>query len=209
MARPRAASYEDQRTHILRAAAGLFASRGYPTATMAEVALASGVSKATLYHYFCDKYQLLFEIATDHVRKLERLVGEVVVQDAPPDQRLSALILQFMRAYADATDAHRVLTEDVKFLPLEDRQAVEDAQRRVVRAFADAVAQVRPDLAPGLHKPLAMLLFGMMNWTFTWLRPEGALSHESLAPWVVQLFAGGLASLPEARVSAPAPPDRA
>jgi hypothetical protein len=37
-----------------------------------------------------------------------------------------------------------------------------------------------------------MLLFGMINWTFTWMKPDGALSHGSLAPIVAQLFFGGL-----------------
>jgi hypothetical protein len=50
---------------------------------------------------------------------------------------------------------------------------------------------VRPDLKPRAT-PLAMLLFGMINWTFTWLKPGGALTHEDLAPMVVQLFFGGL-----------------
>jgi len=44
----------------------------------------------------------------------------------------------------------------------------------------------------GLDKPLAMLLFGMMNWTFTWLRADGRLSHDSLAPVIFNLMMGGL-----------------
>jgi len=30
-----------------------------------------------------------------------------------------------------------------------------------------------------LEKPVAMLLFGMLNWMFTWLRPDGRLTHET------------------------------
>jgi hypothetical protein len=37
-----------------------------------------------------------------------------------------------------------------------------------------------------------MLLLGMINWTFTWLKPGGALTHEALAPMVADLFFGGL-----------------
>ena len=37
-----------------------------------------------------------------------------------------------------------------------------------------------------------MLLFGMMNWMFTWLRPDGTLDHEAMAPVVADLFLGGL-----------------
>ncbi len=71
-----------------------------------------------------------------------------------------------------------------------------DREREVVDAFAQAVAAVRPDLgAARLQKPLAMLLFGMMNWMFTWLRPGGALSHAEMMPIVAELFFGGLAAV--------------
>jgi TetR/AcrR family transcriptional regulator len=192
VARPRAATYDDQRAQIAAAAAQLFASRGYTATTMNQVAAASGVGKATLYHYFSDKPGLLEHIAIGHVARLEALVGEVRALGLPPPQHLRTLVTRFMQAYAGAQHEHRVLTEDVKFLGPAARQSVEDGERRVVQAYADAVAAVRPGLAAELHKPLAMLLFGMINWTFTWLKPGGALTHEALAPMVTQLYFGGL-----------------
>jgi AcrR family transcriptional regulator len=259
MARPRAASYEDQRDAIRAAAAALFARRGFTAATMNEVAAASGVSKATLYHYFSDKHSLLEDIVRSHVARLEALVGidplspspspargegsktvassepwptgpspargersktggssgpgtsspsplageglgrggaaEALAIEAPPEQRLRRLIHRFMLAYAGAQNEHRVLTEDVKFLDERACRAVLDGQRRVVAAFAQAIADCRPDLAPGLRKPLAMLVFGMINWTFTWLEPDGPLTHEALGGVVADLFFGGLGAV--------------
>jgi hypothetical protein len=32
----------------------------------------------------------------------------------------------------------------------------------------------------------------MMNWTFTWLRPDGALTYEALGDVIADLFCGGL-----------------
>ncbi|MDP1650600.1 MAG: TetR/AcrR family transcriptional regulator [Rubrivivax sp.] len=193
MARPRSAGFENQLDQILAASARLFASRGYTATTMNEVAAACGVSKATLYHYVNDKQGLLAQIAAGHVARLETLVLDVAAQRLPPEARLRELIHRFMQAYASAEHQHRVLTEDVKFLGPAERDRVLDGQRRVVAAFADTVAELRPDLgAAQLHKPLAMLLFGMINWTFTWLHAGGALSHETLAPVVVDLFFGGL-----------------
>jgi len=193
MARPRSAGFDDQREQIHAAAARLFATRGYTASTMNEVAAACGISKATLYHYVRDKHDLLAQITTAHVARLEGLVREVAARRLAPEMHLKALIERFMQAYASAEHEHRVLTEDVKFLADAERQAVLGAQRRVVRAFADAVAVLRPELrAAALDKPLAMLLFGMINWTFTWLRRDGALSHETLAPVVTALFFGGL-----------------
>ena len=149
-----------------------------------------------------DKHGLLALITSSHVARLESLVQAVSAQALPPQAHLQALIERFMQAYASAAHEHRVLTEDVKFLSDEDRDAVLAAQRRVVAAFASGVAACRPELqAAGLHTPLAMLLFGMINWTFTWLKADGALGHEALATVVTALFFGGLpaVSAPVAR----------
>jgi TetR/AcrR family transcriptional regulator len=191
MPRSRAASYDDQSALILARAAELFARRGYSAATMNEVAAACAVSKATLYHYFADKHALLLHIARGHVERLEALVADVKRERLAAPAQLDALIRRFMAAYADAQHEHRVLTEDVKFLDDDERREVEAAQKRVVAAFAATIARVRPGLKASAT-PLAMLLFGMINWTFTWLDPRGPLTHEALAPMVAQLFFGGL-----------------
>jgi AcrR family transcriptional regulator len=194
MARTRATTYDDQRSLILARAAELFAERGYSAATMNDVAAACGMSKATLYHYFRDKQALLANITLSHVQRLEALVAEVTAQRLSPADELRALIERFMAAYADARHEHRVLTEDVKFLPPRQCREVQAAQRRIVAAFAHTISSVRPDIA-AQGTALAMLLFGMINWTFTWLKPGGALTHGELAPMVVQLFLGGLAAV--------------
>ena len=193
MPRGRAPGYETQREEILACAAELFARQGYTATSMNQVALACGVSKPSLYHYVRDKYQLLVEIAEDHVGRLKALVQQAERQPLAPEARVRELIGSFLEAYADAQAAHRVLTEDVKFLEPDDRERVLNGQREVVAAFAEAIAQTRPELrATELHKPLTMLLFGMMNWMFTWLQPGGKLTHAAMVPVVTDLFFGGL-----------------
>ena len=193
MARGRSSGYDDQRELILGHAAALFARSGYPGTSMNEVAQACGLSKPTIYHYFRDKYALLVDITDGHMTRLQALVDEVQAMGLPPEPRLRMLIERFVQEYAHARHAHRVLTEDVRFLQDEDRQRVVGTERAVVAAFAQAVAQLRPDAdGAGLSKALAMLLFGMMNWMFTWLRPDGTLDHEAMAPVVADLFLGGL-----------------
>jgi AcrR family transcriptional regulator len=196
MARGRAPGFDSQREEILLRAAELFARKGYTGTSMNEVAEACKVSKPTLYHYVRDKYELLVQIAEGHVTRLATLIDEVDAVPQPPEARLRALITRFVREYSQAQQHHRVLTEDVKFLKPEDQTRVLDLERRVVTAFANAVAAVRPELeAAQLHKPLTMLLFGMINWMFTWLKPEGELTYDAMAPLVADLFFGGIGAV--------------
>jgi TetR/AcrR family transcriptional regulator len=195
VARPRSPDHDAQRERMLTAAARLFAERGYVGSTMNDVAAACGVSKATLYHYVRDKHDLLHQIAAGHLRRLAALVPEPDAAITEAD-RLPRLIGRFMAAYADSGAEHRVLTEDTRFLEPAAQAAVVAAQRALVRVFADRIAALRPDLAEPARAntptALAMLLMGMMNWTFTWLRPGGPLTHATLAPAIAQLLSGGL-----------------
>src|SRR6478736_5427053 len=165
MGRGRHAGYDDQRELILAQAAALFAKTGYAGTSMNQVAEASGLSKATLYHYYRDKYALLVSITEGHVLRLQGIVGEAVAEERTPQGQM------------------RVLTEDVKFRDDADRKRVLDIEREVVAGFARVVIALRPDLEEAaLGKPLTMLLFGMINWLFTWMKPDGALGYDDIAP---------------------------
>lgn len=191
MARGRAATYDDQRHLILARAAELFARSGYAATSMNEVAEACGLAKPTLYHYFRDKDALLVSICDDHVLRLHAMASEVKAAALAPRKAMRELVTRILGEYAGAQHAHRVLTEDVRFLGPVDQARIIGREREVVAVFADVVRALRPDLQ-GMAGPLTMLLFGMINWMFTWLRPGGALDHEAMAPVVADLFIAGL-----------------
>lgn len=196
MARGRSADYDLNRETIVRAATRLFAQQGYPGTSMSDLAKACGVSKPLLYHYVSDKYELLREITEGHVTRLEAIIGEVEALELDAQARLRELIRRFVHEYAQARHDHGVLTQDVKFLEPRDRSRVRRKERAVVAAFAATIAEARPELArAALAKPLTMLLFGMINWMFTWLKPAGTLSHDDMAPIVADLFLGGLGAV--------------
>ena len=141
-----------------------------------------------------------------NVSRLAALVDEEQAFALHGEAKLRHLIHRIVAEYADAQDAHRVLTEDVKFLEPADRERVLGKERRVVNGFALAVAEMRSD-RPSKHlsKPLTMLLFGMINWMFTWMKPDGELDHAAMGPIVADLFLGGISNveLLESRAAKP------
>jgi AcrR family transcriptional regulator len=196
MSRTRSASFEQHREAIRASAARLFARHGYPVTPIAELARACGISKALLYHYYRDKEQLLFDITDRYLDSLLAIVAEVEARPLAAPARLRQLIERFMAAYEDAAVYHRVLVQDVKYLKTAHRNHVNAKQRRVVQAYADAVAAAAPQLAASaLLKPVTMTLFGMINWTFTWLKDEGPVRYADMAPVVADLFLSGVGAV--------------
>jgi AcrR family transcriptional regulator len=193
LARSRAPTFDAQRDGILERAADLFAEHGFHGASMASIAEASGVSKPLLYHYYRDKSHLLFDIADRYMDRLLDLVAEVRGRGLDPEATFRALVRAFMEAYEHAQSRHRVLVQDVKFLEEDDRAHIVARQRQVVDAFAEAIAALRPRLdRRDLRVPLAMILFGMLNWTFTWLRASGPLTYGDMADVVLEIFLDGV-----------------
>ena len=94
MARGRAKGYDEQREAILARAGELFALQGYHAASMNQVAEACGLSKATLYHYFPSKADLLRSVVR------ERRYGERLALDVPP---LDPAVPTTVRLVADGT----------------------------------------------------------------------------------------------------------
>jgi AcrR family transcriptional regulator len=193
MARPKAPDHDAQRERILALASAAFAGLGYASASMSQLALACGTSKARLYHYFPSKEALLFESLDRYTRRLVALVEEVRGRGLAPRDELGALVRALMVEYRDSRERHVSLLNDVKFLAPAQREQVVAQQRRVVRALADTLDRVAPGrFAPEERMPATMALLGTINFTFAWLRPDGPMSHERFAALVIDLWERGV-----------------
>ncbi|NJM44002.1 MAG: TetR/AcrR family transcriptional regulator [Brachymonas sp.] len=204
MARPRSADHHLKRDEILDAAALCFAQLSYPAASMQEVAARLGTSKARIYHYYEAKDALLFDLLDRYTQRLLALIGET---DALAQRRqlndraaLHALIEAFLIEYESSATRHVALLNDTKFLSdalldggkLSQRQIILQRQRDIVSAFTRFVRRAYPErLNDGNQTALTMMLMGMINWTFTWLRPGGAISYADFAQEVIATLESG------------------
>ena len=200
MARTRAATYDAQRQLILETAGQAFAELGFPSASMSDIARRCGMSKGLLYHYYPSKGELLFAVAEQYTKRLVALVREVEGRVSDPAQRLPELIRAFLDEYQTSHARHMVLLHDLRFLPEAERRVVVGNQRWVIEAFVAAVrAAYRLPADFPVVKPVTMMLFGMMNWTFAWLKPGKGISYAQYAELVTEVFAAGVAALARGR----------
>ncbi|QQX84202.1 TetR family transcriptional regulator [Cupriavidus necator] len=197
MARTKAPDFEAQREQILDLAAAAFANSSYPSTSMADLAAACGTSKARLYHYYESKEAILFDLLDRYTRRLMLLVTEVEA-DAERHARTDKaafgnLIRAFLAEYETSQTRHIALINDVKFLADTQRDLILGRERDVVAAFSRLLRRAYPERVTRENQTaLTMTIFGMINWTFTWLKPGGRLSYAEFAEMVVDLLEGGL-----------------
>jgi AcrR family transcriptional regulator len=199
MARPKSSQHELRRDEILDIAAQCFADRSYPAASMNDIAAAGGTSKARLYHYYDSKEAILFDLLDRYTQRLLSLIGqaEATAHRRNLDDRaaLHELIRAFLEEYEHSATRHIALLHDTKFLSEAQRQLILDRQRDVVSAVTRFLRRAYPKrLTAANQTALTMMLFGMINWTFTWLRPGGPMSYAAFAEEVIAMVDRGLAT---------------
>jgi TetR/AcrR family transcriptional regulator len=181
MPRRRAVSYDTKLEHIRDTAAGLFAQDGFSRTSMADLAAACNVSKALLYHYFDSKEAMLFDILQAYLGGLERAVAIDDTMAATARDHLRDLIRALLRQYREAGNTHKLLTFELPVLPVDQQAELRAAERRIMARFdiALAAAANKAGRTTPLDGPRAMMLFGTLNWTYTWFREDGTLSLDA------------------------------
>jgi AcrR family transcriptional regulator len=194
VARTRAEDWGDKRALIYDRAAELFAARGFSRTSIAELAAHCQASKSWIYHYFPSKEAILHAILHDHMSLLLRTAERELEAQRPPEAQLRGLLRAFMAIYVRAQAKHAVLLAELGSLPAAQQQEIRGLERRVVDLVADLVARL--DMGPSGERrpalPVTMMLFGMINWTHTWYRPDGPIGPEQLADLAADLFLNGL-----------------
>ncbi|MEJ7928596.1 TetR/AcrR family transcriptional regulator [Ramlibacter sp. AN1015] len=214
MARPRSQQHDVKRDEILDVAAQCFAERSYPAASMNDIAAACGASKARLYHYYESKEAILFDLLDRYTQRLLSLIGqaEATSQRRDLDERaaLHELVRAFLVEYETSATRHVALLHDTKFLGDTQRQQILDRQRDVVAAVTRFLRRAYPGhVTPANQTARTMMLFGMINWTFTWLRPGGPMSYAAFAEQVIGVLEHGMAGRGADDGAVPGDPARA
>jgi AcrR family transcriptional regulator len=192
VARTRAGDWGDKRALIYDRAAELFAAQGFSRTSIAELAAHCQASKSWIYHYFPAKEAILYEILHDHMSLLLRTAESELAAHRTPEAQLRGLLRSFMAIYVRAQAKHAVLLAELGSLPAAQQSEIRGLERRVVDLVAGVVGRL--DARPGRDAimPVTMMLFGMINWTYTWYRPDGPIGPDQLADLAADLFLGGV-----------------
>jgi hypothetical protein len=130
-----------------------------------------------------------------HVSALLGAAERVVKGEGTARDKLTAITHAFIALYVGAAARHKVLLNELNNLPPDRRAEVVRIQRKLIAIVEKLIGAIAPSLAGSnpLARPAAMLYFGMINWTHTWLNPGGRVEPERIAALAVEIFLDGIA----------------
>jgi len=152
----------ETRERLLRAAADVFADRGYDGTRVADIAAAAGVSNGALYAHFASKADLLAGALRTHGR---RLLADVFAAD--PDRSVTDLLLVIGRWLPRRRDARGYLIVEALVAARRDEDLARPMRDYVgeradwlagLMRVAQSDGEIDPALSPGALAHLCLLL---------------------------------------------------
>src|SRR6185312_8580974 len=181
-----------RRNELTRAAARLFAEKGYHGTSTADLAEALGVQKGSLYAHIESKADLLWEVARDGAAAFHTALDEVP-EEGPVVERIRAALRAHLRVVAEQLDVATVFTREWRYLEGERREQFIAERRRYEERFralfreGRELGELRTDLDDAAAARLAL---SAVNWAYTWLR-SGA-ETDALADSFTALLLDGM-----------------
>lgn len=190
---------------ILSAAASLFRQKGYSATTTRELAAAAGIQKASLYHHFRTKEDLLYEITMGALDRVTAEVSQAMKIGATPSERLQNGMRTHLTTALGDRDIYATMLFDLRALSAERQRSVirrrRDYESMIEKEIlaAQRAGELRTDV-DARHLTLALL--NLLNWTMFWFNPRGPYSVTQLGEVLVTIFLDGVRL--QARPNAPA-----
>ena len=182
------------RDQILEAAAQVFHQKGFEGASMSDLAEAVQLQKASLYHHFGSKQEILVELLDRALAMLTARMQEVMDQDIRPGEKLRLAMRTYFESLSDKGDLVSVLLLEHRSLDPEFRDRHIPNRDRFEKMWRDLIKEgvQRGEFCCEDINLAAKGVLGVMNWTITWFRPDGPMAIEEISDQFAGLFLNGL-----------------
>ncbi|TAK19302.1 MAG: TetR/AcrR family transcriptional regulator [Myxococcaceae bacterium] len=185
-----------RRKQVLAEAFDLFIERGFPGASMDELARRVGVTKPVIYDLVGSKEQLFREVMAVVQEELTASIATAVAVEADLPSRLRAGILAFLRFTHQRRRGWSALLSMESGAGSAEVNAIRRQQAALVAALIAEGAGGSPD--PRTLEALAQAVNGAVEFVALWWQAHPELTAEALADLLSELLAPGLVAIAKA-----------
>lgn len=182
------------REGIIEAAARIFSEKGFHATSMQDIADAVHLQKASLYHHFSSKQEILVDILEHALDLINSRLEQVLSQALSPDEKLRQAMVSYFQTIAENRNLSAVLLLELRSLDPELKVRETSRREKFESLWKDLIIEgklqgVFNDVDPSLT---GRAILGVMNWAVTWYRIDGPRSAKEIAEVFSDLLLNGL-----------------
>lgn len=193
----RAKDHYEKRQLILDRSAKLFARQGFHKTSIADIAKAcNSPSKAWIYHYFQNKEAVLHAQLVDFITMITARARKAIEPHAEPRAQFRAFIGECLRIFDEYRVNYAILSGNIPSLSEAQQASIRALERDYAHVLRDIILLINPGVSERRSEAmsLTMIVFGAVNWTYTWFDEKGTLSLEQLTDVMTGTLLDGIRS---------------
>lgn len=121
-----AEKYTKQRQAAIRAAASVFAEKGFHGACTKDIAERMGIQQGSLYYYFKSKEEALGEVCLFGIQDYVGHMASIADSNQPFEAKLIATITSHLSSYRERNEALKVYNDERLYLPKARRSRLKE-----------------------------------------------------------------------------------
>lgn len=152
------------------------------------------IRKATLYHYFSSKQELLYLTLLEAVSGALAQAQKIVESDASSRRKLRLFLIDHIESIVLNLEAVTVFLEEGRYLEKAYREkyvSMRDKYEKLLRRIIEE-GMARGEFRKIDPKIMGFAILGMCNWMIRWYDPNGPLSARKIAIRYVNILEKGL-----------------
>ncbi len=180
---------------ILHSAGAVFAEFGFHKATISQIAARAGVADGTLYLYFKNKDDILYQFISFKTEVVFHKMNAAVKSGRNAEDKLRNLIRCHLQEFQNDKHMAVIFQSEVRYLRDIESQ-IKDISKMYLDLLSDIIelgqieGSMRQDLFVGLVKRFILgAVEGVIN---TWVTADGRYDLVAMADPLVDLFLGGV-----------------
>jgi AcrR family transcriptional regulator len=191
---PATRQYDEKLQKILKAAARIFAEKGFHRTSVRDIARAARISLAGLYYYVTTKDELLYLIQERCFVTLLQRWEQAANSDMDTRSQIRVFAENHLSFFWHNMHEMKVMAREDESLTGAYAEKILVLKRSYVKVLVDLVGALPGNKnGKGIDLRVATFaLFGMMNWIYTWYQPKRDLSFPQLIDQMLRIYFFGL-----------------
>jgi AcrR family transcriptional regulator len=172
-----------KKQEILRSAASVLAEKGYHGTTMEEIAAKLLMTKGSMYYYFKNKDDLLYQCHQMILQMSIERIEEVVSSDLAPIEKFRSAIKGHILLATSEKSMFTVLDKPFKNFSDEQLQEVIEIRRTYSEYFDSIIEEgIEKNVFEAVDvRMVRLIILGALNSVQLWYNPDGRQSANEIS----------------------------
>lgn len=171
-----------KKEQILMSAIEIINQKGYSGTTMEEIAADLLMTKGSLYYYFKNKSDLMYQCHYFVLSQATKDLEMILTEDGTDKEILMNMIETHLNYAIDEKEVFNLIMEPKRFFNKEQGDLVIELRNNYEGLFDRIITRgvESGEFSSDEPKIARMIILGAMNWIQQWYSPGGRLSKEEI-----------------------------